>query len=238
MHPFIYVFMFIFYVFISLFYFSLLIISLPRYAYAFSYADDILTVHSNEDYHTLRPLRPKGWENQNVYFAKDPKGWNWPMGQSLTKGDTMVVFFCGTMFPGGWEADFKTSFVAKSETEKRGLPGRVHDGGCFVFIRLFIYLFVNLFNYSCIYLFIYLFIYSFVYFIDLVVFVQRRFNQRLSHPSFWVHMPPSRIIHALHVKFHKLLSLPPVPSPKAFSTSPNSFSRSSTDRSIFTVFKA
>ena len=29
------------------------------------------------------------------------------MGQSLTKGDHMVVFFCGTMFPGGWETDFK-----------------------------------------------------------------------------------------------------------------------------------
>jgi hypothetical protein len=33
-------------------------------------------------------------------------GWKWPIGQSLTKGDHMVVFFRGTMFPGGWETDF------------------------------------------------------------------------------------------------------------------------------------
>jgi len=81
---------------------------LHRYAYAFSYADDLLTLDGEDHYHTLRPLAPSGWENQNVYFVKDPQGWNWPIGQSLTKGGRMVVFFQGTMFPGGWEADFKT----------------------------------------------------------------------------------------------------------------------------------
>jgi len=40
----------------------------------------------------------------------------------------MVVFFRGTMFPGGWETDFKMSYAEKWATEKRGLPGRVHDG--------------------------------------------------------------------------------------------------------------
>lgn len=70
------------------------------YSFAFKYADDILTQDGQDHTHSLRPLTPSGWGNQNVYFVKDPQGWSWPIGQSLTKGELMVVFFCGTMFPG------------------------------------------------------------------------------------------------------------------------------------------
>jgi len=103
---------------------------MARYAYAFTYADDLLTMDKDGDHHTLRPLIPHKWENQNVYFLKDPGGWKWPIGQSFTREQQMVVIFRGTMFPGGWETDFQTSYAAAAATARRGLPGRVHYGQC------------------------------------------------------------------------------------------------------------
>ena len=35
--------------------------------------------------------------NQQLYFVNDPAGWKWPIGQSMIRGDTLLVAFRGTM---------------------------------------------------------------------------------------------------------------------------------------------
>jgi hypothetical protein len=44
------------------------------YAFAFSYADDLFTDDGTTNLHVMRPMVPTGWENQDVYFVKDPLG--------------------------------------------------------------------------------------------------------------------------------------------------------------------
>lgn len=47
---------------------------------------------------TLRPMLPVGYGEQEVYFVRMPSGWVFPIGQSMVRGDHMVVVFRGTMY--------------------------------------------------------------------------------------------------------------------------------------------
>jgi hypothetical protein len=64
--------------------------------------DDVLTDDGEDHWHTLRPIVPVGWGEQDIYFVRYPSGYKWPIGQSIVKGDSMVVIFRGSMFPGCW----------------------------------------------------------------------------------------------------------------------------------------
>lgn len=71
------------------------------YAYTFKYADELVLDLKDQTTpdraHLLRPIIPAGWGEQNLYFIRYPSGVMMPIGQSIIKGDLMVVIFRGTM---------------------------------------------------------------------------------------------------------------------------------------------
>lgn len=100
------------------------------YDYVYKYIDYTRGVFMDNDDMPAeyQPVLPDGCTNQRVYYVTEKSGYTWPLGQSVVKGDTLIFFIRGTMFPENWVTDFSYDWAPVNQTRKAGLPGRVHRG--------------------------------------------------------------------------------------------------------------
>lgn len=63
-----------------------------------SYDGQPVHMHNQPTSSRPTPSKPPPHSNQQLYFVKAWDGWKWPLGQSMTRGDTLLLALRGTMY--------------------------------------------------------------------------------------------------------------------------------------------